>query len=106
VITRRVVPGSYYVTFQTGQPWYIEHVTPRGPERVSQAVLLSNVSQYANVYDRGTTSVFYRFGVDGQVIDFRHGDIRIGITVERPNEGVGGFGSAGSPGTAGTDGSF
>jgi len=89
------------VTFDTGQPWYIEHVTANGAERVSQAVLLSNPSQYAYVYDRGSTSVFYQFGVDGKTVDFRHGDINIRIGIEHPNEGVGGIGGSAGAGGAG-----
>jgi hypothetical protein len=102
VITRRVVPGSYYVTFDTSRPWYIEHVTASGAERVSQSVLLSTPTQYAYVYDRGSSSVFYQFGVDGKTIDFRHGDINIRIGIEHPNNGAGGqAGAAGAPGAAG-----
>ncbi|MGC4093791.1 MAG: hypothetical protein QM756_38990 [Polyangiaceae bacterium] len=100
VITRRVVPGYYYVTFDTWQPWYIEHVTADGAERVSQSVLLSAPTQWAYVYDRGNSSVFYQFGVNGNVLDFRHGDLSIRIGVEHPDD----EGQAGSPGTAGTAG--
>lgn len=99
-ITQRVVPGMYYVNFDTSQPWYIEHVTANGAERVTKAVLLSNSYQYVPVYDRSTTAVYYQFGVDGNVLDFRHGDIVIGIGVEHPDDG----GSAGQPGFAGAGG--
>lgn len=95
VLSRRVVPGSYYVSFDTSQAWYIEHVTAHGNERVSQSVLLSNTTQYLRVYNRSTSSAFYQFGVDGRVIDFRHGDLVIRIGVEHPN---GAGGSAGEPG--------
>lgn len=100
VITQRVVPGTYYVSFDVSQPWYIEHVTAGGAERVARAVLLSNSYQYVAVYDRATTSVYYQFGIDGGVLDFRHGDLVIGISVERPDEG----GSGGQPGFAGAPG--
>ena len=96
IIKHRVLPGYYYVTFDTQEPWYMEHVTSHGPERVEHSVLLSSVTQYAYVYDGGTSSVFYQFGVDGTPLDFRHGHINIGIGVEHPNEGQGegGFGGA------------
>jgi hypothetical protein len=42
-------------------------------------VLLSPATQYACICDRGNTAVDYRFGVDGTLIDFRHGDLDIGI---------------------------
>lgn len=100
-ITQRVVPGSYYVTFDTGQDWYMEHITPSGPERVAQAVLLSEPTQFAYVYDRGTTPIFYNIGVNGRTIDFRYGDIQIRIGVEQPGDGAGGF-----PGTGGAGGAF
>jgi hypothetical protein len=98
VITRRVVPGTYYVTFDSSRPWYIEHVTASGSERVRQAVLLSSTTQYAYVYQGQTTSVFYEFGVGGTVLAFRHGDISIGIGVEHPEQsGAGGAGATSSP---------
>lgn len=97
VLEHRVVPGYYYVTFDTSQPWYMEHVTPRGVERVSNSVLLSEPTQYAYVYHQGTSSIFYNIGVNGRPIDFRWGDIDIRIGVEQPGEG----GFAGSPGTGG-----
>lgn len=97
LITHRVTPGYYYVTFDTTQPWYIEHVTGAGAERVAQSVLLSPVTQYTYVYDHGVSQIFYQFGVDGRPIDFRYGDIDIGIGIEHPGEGdgVGGFGGFG-----------
>jgi len=95
-IVTRVVPGYYYVTFNTGEPWYIEHLTSHGPERVQQSVLLSQPQQYAYVYDRNTTHVQYQFGVDGRTIDFRHGDIVIGIGIEHPD------GAGGQPGAGGS----
>ncbi len=101
VITRRVVPGSYSVVFDTDQPWYLEHVTSHGAERVSQAILLSSPTRWAYVYDRGSTSVSFQFGVDGRTIDFRHGDLTIRIGIEHPNEGGGGASSGGWGGEGG-----
>jgi hypothetical protein len=57
-------------------------------------VLLSPAAQYVYIYHQSTTYVNYAFGVDGKLIDFRHGDIDISISIERPADGAGG-----SPGT-------
>ena len=83
-ITTRVLPGEYLVTLDRG--WFLEKVTPTGSERVSQAILLSPSTVYTWVYDRGTAEVTYSFGVDGALIDFRHGDLKIGFDIEHPNE--------------------
>jgi hypothetical protein len=89
----RLVPGQYVVTLGN-HLWYLEKLTDRGAERVDHAVLLSSESQYAYVYDRGTTEVYFSFGVNGELIDFRHGNLRIGIIIEQPdNDG----GSAPAP---------
>lgn len=85
VITRRVIPGSYYVSL-LGNRWYLEKVTADGAERVEQAILLSERNQYAYVWNGSTTEIVYRFGVDGTLIDFRNGDINIGIEIERPGD--------------------
>jgi hypothetical protein len=95
VITRRVVPGTYYVSFNAYEPWYIEHLTASGPVRVAESVLLSTPRQSAYVYDQGSSSVFYRFGVNGRTIDFRHGDLSIRIGIEHPNQGEGGMAGMG-----------
>ena len=97
-ITHKVVPGYYYVSFDTGSGWYLEHLTSGGAERVDQAVLLSSPSQSTYVYDQGDSTVSYTFGVDGQLIDFRNGNLNIGIQIEHPGEdhGAGGFGTGGA----------
>jgi hypothetical protein len=80
----------------------MEQMKPSGPERVANSVLLSEPTQYAYVYDRGTSSIFYNIGVNGRTIDFRYGDIKIRIGVEQPGEGAGGFpGTGGFGGVAG-----
>jgi hypothetical protein len=86
-ITTRVLPGAYTVTLEPG--WFLEKVTAAGGERVSQSVLLSPSTVYTWVYDRGTAEVIYSFGVDGTLIDFRHGDLSIGFDIEHPNEDAG-----------------
>jgi hypothetical protein len=95
VITKRLVPGSYNV-FLSNSDWYLERTTEDGTERVEQAVLLSSPYQYVYVYDGGVTQVNYRFGVDGELIDFRSGELQIGIEIEKPGEhcpgGYGGYG--------------
>jgi hypothetical protein len=100
-ISLTVIPGQYNVEL-TSPDWYLERNTEGTWERVEQAVLLSPVYQYAFVYDKGVSAVNYRFGVDGELIDFRSGELSIGIEIEQPGEGapdagfpggiVGGFG--------------
>jgi hypothetical protein len=117
-ITTRVLPGDYRVTLGTN--WHLERLTPSGPEPIAQSVLLSSVTQYVYVWDNGVSNVVYRFGVDGELIDFRHGDIVISIDIERPGDdhgtgnggsgggfsGSGGFGGAGGFDGAGGFGGF
>jgi len=87
-IRTRLLPGSYNLNLTPG--WYLEKLSPGGAERVAQSVLLSSPSQYVYIYDRNTTSVNYSFGVDGALIDFRHGDLDISISIEHPDAGAGG----------------
>jgi hypothetical protein len=92
-ITLKLVPGYYDVSL-TSPGWYLERNTGGTWERVEQAVLLSSAYQYAYVYDGGVVPVNFRFGVDGELIDFRSGDLSIGIEIEQPGEGApdaGGF---------------
>lgn len=84
-IQTRLVPGQYYVTL-SNRLWYLEKLTPNGPERVDNAVLLSDTTVYTYVYENSTSDAYFSFGVDGDVIDFRHGKLRIGISIEHPNE--------------------
>ena len=84
-LTARLVPGTYTVTL-SNRLWYLERLTEEGYEQVEQAVLLSPAQNYVYVYDRGTSDVFFTFGVDGEVIDFRHGDVRINILIQTPDE--------------------
>jgi hypothetical protein len=103
VISRRVVPGYYEIYFASTN-WYFEKLTPAGPVRVEESVLLSGRSQSRYVYDGGVANIYYQFGVDGTLIDFRSGDINIGVRIERPDDGQGGM--AGVGGIAGAGGSF
>jgi hypothetical protein len=99
-ISTRLVPGSYNVGL--GGNWYIERITASGPERVAKVALLSEPYQYVYIYRDGTTYVTYRFGVDGDLIDFRHGDLNISIQIEQPGDpGVGGCGGGGGCGPVG-----
>lgn len=86
VIALRVLPGSYYINLQSPD-WYLERLSGGIWERVEQAVLISSSYQYAYVYDGGVTAVAFRFGVDGELIDFRSGELQIGIEIEQPGEG-------------------
>ena len=83
-INLRLVPGQYYVSLSGS--WYIERLTPNGPERVEKTVLLSEAYQYAYIYHQGVSSVAFRFGVDGDLVDFRHGDLTIDVQIELPGE--------------------
>lgn len=88
LISLRVVPGQYYINLES-QDWYLERQAAGGWERVAQTVLLSSAYQYAYVYNGGVTSVAFRFGVDGELIDFRSGELQVGIEIEQPGEGPG-----------------
>jgi len=103
VITTRVLPGFYNIFFRSDD-WFLERITPNGVQPVEQAALLSSRFQGAFVWDDEVSRVNYQFGVDGELIDFRSGDIEIGITIERPEDGQGG--SAGFGGSAGEGGGF
>lgn len=84
-ITQRYLPGGYSVNLSG--PWYLEQQTSGNWSRVDdKVVLLSPVTQQAYVSDGGSTQISYVFGVGGDAIDFRHGDIGIGIQVERPSD--------------------
>jgi hypothetical protein len=102
-ITARLVPGYYNITL-INDDWYLERTNEMGAERVEQVVLLSPRYQSTYVWDGGVAQVNYRFGVDGELIDFRSGELRIGIEIERPGErcvpgggyaGYGGYGGYG-----------
>jgi hypothetical protein len=84
-IVTEVVPGQYGVTL-SNRFWYLEKLTDQGAERVDDAVLLSPESQYVYVSQDGTSRVYFAFGVDGELIDFRHGTIEIGILIEHPDD--------------------
>jgi hypothetical protein len=83
-ITKRLVPGYYNVTLEAG--WYLEQASPSGWNRVEKVVLLSPISQSTYVWENGVSQVFYAFGAGGDLIDFRHGDVQIGIQVEHPGD--------------------
>ena len=95
-ISTRLVPGSYNVSLSNFD-WYLERTTAAGTERVGQAVLLTGRSQYFYIWDGGVSQVTFRFGVDGQLIDFRNGELTIDIAIEKPgdrctpNQGGAGF---------------
>jgi hypothetical protein len=83
-LTTTLVPGSYRVDLLDN--WYIERLTSNGPERIERAVLLSERLQYAWIFHGGASYLAYRFGVDGELIDFRHGDLVIGSEFELPGD--------------------
>ncbi|HET6337436.1 MAG TPA: hypothetical protein VFG30_29630 [Polyangiales bacterium] len=110
-ITTRLIPGSYNINLMNDD-WYLERETEDGIERVAQVVLLTPRYQYVYVWDGGVAYVNYTFGVDGEPIDFRSGELQIGISIEKPGEHCpgGGFGgrggSGGNCGAAGFAGGF
>lgn len=84
-IVERVVPGEYYIQLNNG--WYLERFENGDWNPVEKSVLLSSRSQYVYVYHGYTSRVAFRFGVDGDLIDFRAGYLEIGIEIEQPGEG-------------------
>ena len=84
-LSATLIPGTYYVSL--GGSWYIERTTSEGVvERVQKVVLLSEATQYAYVYQNYVTPIAFRFGVDGDLIDFRHGELSIDIDIEQPRD--------------------
>jgi len=84
-LTTRLVPGYYRVTL--GGDWYIERLGAGGPERVQQVVLLDEATQFTYVGQDWNNELRFAFGVDGTLIDFRHGDLTIDISIELPGDG-------------------
>jgi hypothetical protein len=84
----KLPPGTYTVTL-SNRLWYLERLSSNGPERVENSVLLSEASVYTYIYDRGTTDVYFTFGVDGELIDFRSGKLRVNIQIELPDDDAG-----------------
>jgi len=83
-LSARLGRGPYQVTLRG--PWYVERAAATGWERVP-AVLLSGATQ--RTYVVGPTNpalLFYRFGIDGQVVDFDTGDLRIEVDFDRPRD--------------------
>lgn len=101
MITTRLLEGGYSVTFNNAQPWFMEHVTPSGTEPVAKAVFLGPASTSAYVYPHSTSTVSFRFGINGELVDFYGGDLEIGITVERPPVSAGGTSNGGTAGGGG-----
>jgi hypothetical protein len=95
----RLVPGPYRVTLSGD--WFVERLSPAGYERVEQVALLTEPTQYAYIGQDWYYDVEYRFGVDGTLIDFRHGDLNIGIAIELPSDGPSYDGGFPVPGDAG-----
>jgi hypothetical protein len=85
-LSTRLLPGNYTITLQNPD-WYLERIASDGTaERVAKSVLLSAQSQPFSLYEGGTTQVYFTFGAGGDLIDFRHGSLSIGITVQRPTD--------------------
>lgn len=80
----RLLPGQYLVSL--GGDWYVERTTESGVERVQKVVLLSQAEQYTYVSEGRYTDLEFRFGVDGDLIDFLHGDLNVNVAIELPGE--------------------
>jgi hypothetical protein len=85
-IVERVVP-DYYAVQLLDSGWYLERLEDEEWTTVEQVVLLSERIQYVYVEHGYVAHVAYRFGVDGELIDFRSGEVEIGIEIEQPGEG-------------------
>jgi hypothetical protein len=84
-LSARLAPGIYQVTLLGA--WYIERIGPTGAERVERAALLGDATQRTHVTGGGSAAlVFYRFGIDGDVIDFDTGELRIGVDFQQPRD--------------------
>lgn len=83
-ISVRLEPASYLVMLLGD--WYLERLTPNGYERVERALLLSPGLRPVSIGAGQNAQVTFRFGVDGESIDFRYGTLDVGIAVELPGE--------------------
>lgn len=81
-LSTRLAPGIYQVTI-VGD-WYIERLSEGGAERVDDAVLIGSAMKRTHVVGRSAALVFYRFGIDGDVVDFDSGELRIGVDFQLP----------------------
>jgi hypothetical protein len=70
----RLLYGYYDVSLRD-DGWYLERLTPEGPERVERAVLLSTRTQYAYVQEGEVAPVGFQFGVDGRMVDFQSASV-------------------------------
>jgi hypothetical protein len=89
VLGARLEPGEYSVALQPG--WYVERKNDVSGayEPVAKAVLLTPELQYTSVWPGQTSTLQYRIGVDGDLIDFRYGDLTIRTVIELPGESGG-----------------
>lgn len=83
LLSARLMQGYYSVSLVSPPQWYIERITAEGTERVQQAVLLSQPTQYTVIQPGGVSQVGFQFGVDGDLIDFFGGRLDIGIGIQR-----------------------
>lgn len=72
-----MLSGSWYLEQQVGGAW----------TRVDKVVLLLPAFQQTHVSDGSSVQLSYSFGAGSDdPIDFRHGDLGIGIQVEQPGD--------------------
>lgn len=85
-LSATVVPGSYRVRLSSD--WRMEVIEYDGSAKDVDAVLLSSESRSIYVYNGQTYFVEYIFGIGTDIVEFRRGDIKIGIQIEEDDSGV------------------
>jgi hypothetical protein len=83
VLRSELVYGYYTVSLHP-ESWYVERVTPEGPQRVEEAVLLSPLMQHVSIQPSSVSQLGFQFGVDGDIVDFFGGRLEIGVGFQRP----------------------
>lgn len=100
-ITLQLRPG-YYTVELINDDWYLERATVTGAWETVDADLVSPKWQQTTVVRDQTTSLTFRFSVEGEIIDFGSGYLSIGISVEKTTPTTAGSGAAGAAGVAGS----
>lgn len=77
-------PGPYQVVLEGD--WYLEVRVDGEWQRVRKAVLLDGAVRFVYIQNRFRSFVSFAIGVDGELIDFRHGELQIGIEIEHPED--------------------
>lgn len=94
-----LIPGPYDVSLQGD--WFVERMSPAGSERVEQVVLLTPSPRSFQVAHAKTSVITFSFGIDGELIDFRHGEATIDVAFELPEGAALDAGSASADAASG-----